>query len=253
MKIVTLLENTTCREDLRREHGLSLYLESQGHRLLFDMGQTDLFAENAQLLEVDLSTVEAAVLSHGHYDHGGGLTRFLQINHHAKVYASTHAFEPHYNAQNRNIGLTPPDQSRMIFVEKSTTILPGFSLHILPQPPVDTAGLQRMEGGRLVPEDFRHEQYLLVEEDGKRILFSGCTHKGIVQIARAFRPDVLIGGFHLSKIQDESVLGTIADALLALPTRYYTGHCTGTEQFGYLKQKMGARLEKLATGVQVEL
>lgn len=253
MKIVTLLENTTCREDLRWEHGLSLYLESQGHRLLFDMGQTDLFAENAQLLEVDLSTVEAAVLSHGHYDHGGGLARFLQINHHAKVYASTHAFEPHYNARNRNIGLNPPDQSRMVYVEESTTILPGFTLHTLPQPPVDTAGLQRMEDGCLVPEDFRHEQYLLVEEDGKRILFSGCAHKGIVQIARAFRPDVLIGGFHLSKIQDESVLDTIADALLTLPTRYYTGHCTGTEQFGYLKRKMGARLENLSTGVQVEL
>lgn len=253
MKIVTLLENTTCREDLRREHGLSLYLESQGHQLLFDMGQTDAFAENAKAMGVDLTNVEAAVLSHGHYDHGGGLARFLQINHNAKVYTNIHAFEPHYNAQNRDIGLNPPDQSRMVFVEESTIILPSFTLHTLPQPPMDTAGLQQMKDGRLFPEDFRHEQYLLVEEDGKRILFSGCAHKGIVQIAQAFRPDVLIGGFHLSKIQDESVLDTIANALLALPTQYYTGHCTGEIQFAYLKEKMGSRLEKLSTGVRVEV
>lgn len=249
MKIVTLLENTTCREDLGCEHGLSIYIESQGHRVLFDMGQSDMFAQNADVLGVDLGNVEAAVLSHGHYDHGGGLHRFLQINRYSEVYVNQYAFEPHYNARNRNIGLDPAlDKSRMIFVDKPTEILPGFTLHTIPDVPVDTSGLQRMEGSVLIPEDFRHEQYLLVEEDGLRVLFSGCAHKGIVQIARVFRPDVLIGGFHLSKIQERSVLDGIAEALLSLPTRYYTGHCTGGMQFAYLKQKMGTRLEGLCTG-----
>lgn len=254
MKIVTLLENTARREDLLREHGLSIYIESQGHRVLFDMGQSDAFAQNAAVLGVDLGKVEAAVLSHGHYDHGGGLRRFLQVNDHAKIYVNQHAFELHYNAQNRDIGLDPSlDRSRMIFGNKATEILPGFTLHTIPDAPVDTSGLQRMVGNKLVPEDFRHEQYLLVEENGKRILFSGCAHKGIVQIARAFRPDVLVGGFHLSKIQDESMLDGIAEALLALPTRYYTGHCTGQMQFDRLKQKMGSRLEELYTGAEPEL
>lgn len=249
MKIVTLLENTTYREDLRYEHGLSLYIESQGHHVLFDMGQSDAFAQNAEVLGVDLGNVEVAVLSHGHYDHGGGLGRFLQINDHANIYVNRHVFEPHFNARNRDIGLDPElDKKRMIFLDQPTEILPGFTLHTIPDAPVDTSGLQRMVGSKLVPEDFRHEQYLLVEEDGKRVLFSGCAHKGIVQIARIFRPDVLIGGFHLSKIQDESVLDAIAEALLALPTRYYTGHCTGGMQFAYLKQKMGTRLEGLYTG-----
>lgn len=254
MKIVTLLENTARREDLRYEHGLSLYIESQGRRVLFDMGQSDAFAQNAEVLGVDLAKVEAAVLSHGHYDHGGGLSRFLQSNDYAEVYVNQYAFEPHFNAQNRDIGLDPAlDKSRMIFLDKPMEILPGFTIYTIPDGPVDTSGLQRMVGSKLVPEDFRHEQYLLVEEDGKRVLFSGCAHKGIVQIARAFRPDVLIGGFHLSKIEDESVLDAIAEALLALPTRYYTGHCTGGMQFAQLKQKMGTRLEALSTGKVLEI
>lgn len=254
MKIVTLLENSTCREDLYAEHGLSLYVESQGHRILFDMGQTDGFARNAHKLGVDLAEVEAAVLSHGHDDHGGGLATFLRINDHAPVYVNRHAFEPHYNAQNRDIGLNPAlDKSRMIFTEGTIEICPGVTLHTFPVLPEDTSGLQRMDGGRLVPEDFRHEQYLLIEENGLRVLFSGCAHKGIVPIARAFRPDVLIGGFHLSKIQDGAVLDRIAAELLTLPTRYYTGHCTGEAQFRFLKSKMGDKLEPLSTGTRVEL
>jgi metal-dependent hydrolase (beta-lactamase superfamily II) len=80
MKLVTLMENSSCREDLCCEHGLSLYLETLGKKILFDAGQSAAFAENAAVLKVDLEAVDFAVLSHGHYDHSGGLERFLQIN-----------------------------------------------------------------------------------------------------------------------------------------------------------------------------
>lgn len=249
MKIVALIENTTCREDLHCEHGLSLYIECRGHRILFDMGQSEAFAENAETLGVDLTKVEAAVLSHGHYDHGGGIGRFLEKNVQAPIYVNSCVFEGHFNAQNQDIGLNPGlDKRRMIFLDGQTEIFPGITLHTIPEAPWDTSGLQRMVGNKLVPEDFRHEQYLLLEENGIRVLLSGCAHKGIVQIARSFQPDVLIGGFHLSKIQDKAVLDQIAGDLLALPTRYYTGHCTGREQFLFLKQQMGRRLEELHTG-----
>ena len=79
MKIVTLIENTACRDDVRPEHGLSLYIETGRHKILFDAGQTDRFAENARALGVDLSQVDIAILSHGHYDHGGGLMRFQAL------------------------------------------------------------------------------------------------------------------------------------------------------------------------------
>jgi len=251
MNIVTLIENTSCRETLAWEHGLSLYLETAGQRILFDMGQSGAFADNASRLGIDLGTVDFAVLSHGHYDHGGGIRRFLQSNAHAFIYVNQCAFEPHFNAGGKNIGLDPTlPRERIWFVEGSLSLAPGISLQTVPFLPTDTAGMTFCDGQ---PEDFRHEQYLLVEEAGKRILISGCSHKGIVAITEHFRPDVLVGGFHFMKTEDEGVLEEAARRLLALDCVYYTGHCTGQKQFDFLKQIMGERLHAVSTGTVLRI
>ena len=88
MRIVTLVENTARRQDLTAEHGLSLYIETENHKILFDAGQSEAFAENAKKLGVDLTQTDLAVLSHGHYDHGGGLAKFLEANDHAPIFLS---------------------------------------------------------------------------------------------------------------------------------------------------------------------
>lgn len=263
VKVWTLLENTACREDIRAEHGLSLYIETGSHRILFDMGQSDAFAENAEKLGVDLSRVDMAVLSHGHYDHGGGLGRFLEINHTAPVYLNRDAFAPHYNAAEKYIGLDPALKGReqLVFVEEKREIGPGMTLYTCNGwdrvCPVDPAGLKLLADGQLCPEDFRHEQYLLIEEAGKRILFSGCSHKGIRNIVHWFRPDVLVGGFHFMKL-DTAGAGTetleeAARDLLAFPAVYYTGHCTGEQQYAFLKERMGEQLQSLSGGMTVEI
>lgn len=255
MKIITLLENTVCRWDLVCEHGLSLYIETENRKILFDAGQSGAFADNAEKLGVDLAAVDIAILSHGHYDHGGGLPRFLEINRAAPVYVSRHAFAPHYNAKGTDIGL-PPDwqkNGRLMFTDGETAVGTGLSLHTLPLPPADSAGLTVLDNGMLRPEDFRHEQYLLVEEKGKRILFSGCSHKGILQLLRHFQPDILVGGFHFMKLEDEQRLKEAAQALAQYPTTYYTGHCTGEKQFAVLKAILGEKLHSLSTGRQVDL
>lgn len=92
VKVVTLLENAACREGLASAHGLSLYLETPRHRILFDMGPDGAFAENAAALGVDLKSVDLAVLSHGHYDHGGGLAAFCRCNDTARIYIRRDAF-----------------------------------------------------------------------------------------------------------------------------------------------------------------
>ena len=263
MKITVLAENTTCREDCGAEHGLSLLVETNGHIILFDAGQTTLFAANARTLGVDLGAVEMAVLSHGHYDHGGGLMEFLRLNDHAPVYVSEHAFEPHYNGGEKYIGLDAEltENDRVIAVADRRSLLSGIELipwgDEPPACPVESAGLSVMCNGSLVPEDFRHEQYMLVEEKGRRVLFSGCSHKGILNIMNRFRPDVLVGGFHFMKLDptsgDADKLSRMAGILSEYDTEYYTCHCTGTEQYEYLHSLMGERLHYLSVGMTVEL
>ena len=254
MKIVTLMENTSCSEALTCEHGLSLYLETQNHKILFDAGQSAAFADNAQKLGVDLENVDFAVLSHGHYDHGGGLGKFLECNKTAPVYVSNHAFEPHYS-QNGYIGLNLSLESsgRIVSVSRELQLAEGVTLHQIACAPMDTAGLEMEENGIRKPDDFRHEQYLMIEEQGKRILISGCSHKGILQIVEHFRPDNLVGGFHFMKITDENWLQEAAEKLLTYDTVYYIGHCTGQTQYDYLKGIMGDKLHYLAAGTILEI
>ena len=255
MKLITLMENTAVSSAFACEHGLSLYLETGGRKILFDAGQSGAFADNAGKLGVDLGAVELCILSHGHYDHGGGLARFLEKNSHAKIYVNRHAFEPHYNAAGKYIGLDLQLQknTRLCCTAGGETLGENLRLLTLNTPPTDTSGLTVMENGQLQPEDFRHEQYLLADEDGKRILISGCSHKGILNILEAFRPDILVGGFHFMKIEDRALLEHYARKLLTFPTTYYTGHCTGEPQFAVLKEIMGERLHGISAGSVAEI
>lgn len=254
MKITTLIENSSLSSAFIAEHGLSLYIEANGHKILFDMGQSDAFAENAEKLGIDLAQADLAVLSHGHYDHGGGLKRFLALNDHAPVYLSRHAFGDYYNGTEKYIGLDQAlkEENRLRMTGDVLKLADGLTLYSCnesaPAEPLNPYGLNKRCSDHFLPDDFLHEQYLLIEEEGKRVLISGCSHKGIMNIAAWFRADVLVGGFHFMKLTDKAALDRAADALLVHPTRYITGHCTGDMQYAHLKARMGDRLDALCTG-----
>ncbi len=257
MRITCLTENTA-RPGFESEHGLSLYIETQDKKILFDMGQTELFTRNAGKMGIDLTQVDLAILSHGHYDHGGGLTRFLELNTHAPVYVNEHAFGAYYNGTTKYIGLDAKLQGhpRLITTQDEHTIEKGLTLYTCntSAKPYDLGsfGLTQRAGEDFRPDAFLHEQYLLIEEDGRRVLISGCSHKGILNIVQWFRPDVLVGGFHFSKLPLDDTLAEYARILNESPTTFYTCHCTGLEQFAYMQQWM-PRLHYLATGDQITI
>lgn len=255
MKIVCLTENTAVN-GCTSEHGLSLFIDTDDVKLLFDMGQTDLFAKNAQQLSVDLSKVDVAVLSHGHYDHGGGLKSFIEINDTAPVYIPQNAFVKHYNGQTKYIGLDKEllSNKRLITVYEDTKIFDGITIINYKSVPqkhkFGCFGLKKELNGVIVDDDFDHEQYLLIERDNKRVLISGCSHRGIINIVEAIKPDIVIGGFHTSKMELDDELSTIGKKLSQCSCTFFTCHCTGEKQFEYLKKHVD-RLYYLSCGQKI--
>lgn len=260
MKITTLIENTTLSPDLTAEHGLSLFVETARHRFLFDAGQSNAFADNARKLGVELKTADFAVLSHGHYDHGGGMLRFLEKNRWARIYVNQNAFGVYCNGTRKYIGLDHRlrTSDRLVLTGDEYAIAPGLTLYSCNDRhrsvPTDPFGLTEQVGEFFLPDDFLHEHYLLIEEDGKRILLSGCSHKGILNILEWFRPHVLVGGFHFKQLPpDSEQLRRYGESLAKYDTLFYTGHCTGTEQYAVLKTILGDKLHAISTGSVLEI
>lgn len=274
MILKTLVENTSISENFKSEHGLSLYIETRRHKLLFDTGASGLFAENAVKMGVDLSEVDLAVISHGHYDHGGGLKTFLSMNSKARVYLNQRAFEKHFanraNGEKGYIGLDagllPND--RFVFVSEKVVIDEELRLfsHVKGDKfnPAGNRDLFMTAGEELVPDDFEHEQNLVITEGGKTVLLAGCAHKGIVNILeylaaeKGIEPGVVIGGFHLynraaDESEDPGLVMKIGAALLEHKAKYYTCHCTGMESYMRLKSIMSERLEYLTTGSEIKI
>ena len=106
-------------------------------------------------------------------------------------------------------------------------------------------------------DDFLHEQYLILAENGRRIVISGCSHKGILNIVNWLKPDVLIGGFHFVRLdpagEDRAFLEDAAKELLTHDCIYYTGHCTGEAAFAFLKERMGDKLQAIHAGTEILL
>lgn len=253
MKIISLMENTSGRADIKSEHGLSLYIEACGRRILFDAGQTHGFIDNAHTLGVDLASVDIAIISHGHYDHGDGMTHFLRLNQTAPVYVRKRADLPYYNGE-RYIGLDPVlrDSDRLVIIDGEVSLGDGLKIITHDVKPANRGALTLRLGDRFIPDSFDHEHYLLIEEGGKRVLISGCSHKGVISLAERIRPDALVGGFHFMDMPLDDGLRIAGERLDALDCDYYTCHCTGVLQYEFLTKYM-KRLSYLASGDRIEL
>lgn len=270
MNITSLVENTS-RMGLSVEHGLSLYIEKDdGQKVLFDMGQSSLFARNAKVLSLDIADVDVAIVSHGHYDHGGGLKTFLDENEKAKVFIHKDAFLPHYSLREtglRYIGLDTQLQKneRLVFCNDETCIETAMTLFAnVHGDCCNPIGNRLLFGPEETKNDtFCHEQSLIIEEAGKVVLFAGCAHCGIINILRKAEevtgktPTHVFAGMHLVKSgldsdAENAFIHTLATELQKYKnTMFYTMHCTGEEQYMKLKSLMDAQIAYLSCGDRI--
>ncbi len=271
MKFVSLLENTSAHAECGCMHGLSLYLETAQHHLLFDMGPNALFLENAEVLGVDIASVDLAFLSHGHYDHGGGLELFCKRNPNAPILMGEGVFDAHaVQAETgtgyRDIGLDTHVQRKyagrfLHHVGKFDDELTVFSE--IPDKDYLTAAsasLLEKQNGVYASDRFFHEQNLIVQSEGKSILLAGCAHRGIINILRAGEAilggefDYVISGFHLTNPgrgidePDALILAVGEELHQRKHTHYITGHCTGDHPYQVLKQQLGEQISAMPVG-----
>lgn len=258
--VTVLIEETSLKHNIAHEHGLSLYIKTPCHKLLFDTGASPKFIENAHQLGIDLSQVDTAVISHGHYDHAGGLNSFLNVNSKADIYVNEHFFGDYWANDGRYVGVDPSLKSnnRIKLLSDRYDIddeLSIFSGNRQKRPfKMDSFGLLKRSLQKTLPDDFLHEHYLMIKDDDAPVLVSGCSHKGILNILSwcPKEPRAVIGGLHLMKLDTTGsgavFLNATAQELIKSSAVFYTCHCTGLQQYAFLKEAMGDKINYIHSG-----
>lgn len=287
MKWTVLSDNRSDDSRLSTEHGLSILLETtnergqcdaridiaerggvrrsqtERHRILLDTGASDVFVRNAEVLGVDLRSVDYVFISHGHRDHAGGLQYFLEHNEKAQIIVSPDAMSGKFFSKRENLhSITTEwpeiDAARLILIDQTCEVAEGIRViaHIHqnhPMPKGDQNLYVQDAHGDFIHDDFRHELALYV--DG--LLFTGCAHSGLENILYACPCPIksVVGGFHLLDGQEsEEELVALSQRLNKQypSTRFYTGHCTGDNFFEIIKGAMGEQLQSFKCGTIIE-
>ena len=272
MRIINLVENELGNSGCEAAHGLSFYVETENHKLLFDSSPSDVVIRNARMLGVDLPAVDTVILSHGHYDHSGGILPFVELNPRAKIYMQYNAGGEYYAFDGEEQGFRYIGIDKKILSLPQVQLLKGdikiddelqvFTVDQRDYPlPSTNKRLRELCNGQYIQDEFHHEQNLLLTADGKKILFCGCAHNGILNVMETLErkfgsaslPDLVIGGFHLMKRTefseaDTSEITEIANRLKSYKAHFATCHCTGLPVFNQMKEIMGDQLSYVHSG-----
>ena len=273
--ITTLVEDTASAVGLSGEHGLSFWVEYGNQHVLFDTGQTDLLVENARLLGVNLDKAEAIVLSHGHYDHTGGLAAVLDIAPRAIVYVHPAALWPKFarkSHETQAIGMSDSTKEvirahvqneRVVWTEEPTEVMPGlFATGQIPRNTdfEDVGGAffvdENCEKADILPDD----QAMFFDTPRGLVVLLGCSHAGVVntldyvlKLTGKRRIYSVMGGLHLLSSSQERIERTISVFRGYDVQRIGLVHCTGANATQQIRNAFPGRCLTCSTGSQVNL
>lgn len=268
-KLTVIVDNIP-KGDIKGEWGFSMLVEYKDKKILVDTGASDLFAENMKKLGFSIEDVDYATLSHAHYDHANGMVRFFKENKKAKFYLRDGAKENCYAKKfffKKYIGL-PANvltdyADRIEFATGDYRLFDGVYLIPHKTPGLEKIGkrenmYQKTPKG-FIPDDFSHEQSLVLDTDKGLVIINCCSHGGaanIIQEIMTTFPDKkvygLIGGFHLFN-KSESEIRQVAGKIKSTGISYVcTGHCTKDRAYNIMKEELGALLEQLHVGLVME-
>lgn len=275
MKLYILADNRTRKRGFLAEHGLSLFLEQENSALLFDTGQSDVYRRNAALMGADLGKTDCVVLSHGHYDHCGGMRYFPVLDRRLTIYAHEAAFAGKYvleadGTTYREIGIPWTREERetlekhLVLTKKKTRIASGVYLcgEIPGVLPFEKASknFYREEGTGKSLDPMKDEQMLVYDGEKGLSLFLGCSHPGIVNCLHyalslfpGKRIHTLAAGMHLDGASPARLQTTIRHMLALDIQKVIPLHCTGIAAICEMKRAFGDRCLPLCAGDALEL
>ncbi len=268
MKITTLTDNLVYKNSLCAEHGLSLYIELEDNIILFDTGQSDIFYNNSKILGKDISKVNHLIISHGHYDHTGGIDTFLEQNHIANIYLMHSALNTKYNGK-RYIGIKKSIINKLSNCNR--VIEPDSNIHkidnniylinsITRRYPAEVSNSLLTEiDGKLIKDPFIDEQFMIIKRDKGVVVITGCSHNGILNILEETKAlfnlpiYALIGGIH-TKGSSNEYIQTITNYLKnETIEKLALSHCTGIDPFYKIKEIIGNNCTYNLTGNEIIL
>ena len=271
-RITVLCENTASQKGLLAEHGLAFWIEHNGRNILFDTGQGYCLKHNAHALNVPLESTEAIVLSHGHFDHTGGLVDALTAANLPPVFLHPMALTPRYvcrDGERREIGMPQPaeellsDRVRLVMTKKPTEVFPGiFATGTVPRftDYEDSGGPFFFDRDCSEPDTFPDDQALYYETSAGTVVVLGCAHAGIVntlQYIRNLTDNVpiyaVLGGTHLVAASEERIDKTIAFLQELQVQRLHPAHCTGFVAMAQLWQAFPDRYAPCPVGTIMEI
>ncbi len=269
---ITILVDNEAGAGLKAEHGFSLWIDTGDRRLLFDTGQDELLLANAEALHVDLAQADSVILSHGHYDHTGGLSSLLHHAHAFDLYCHPAAVHPRYSVRNHQAkSLQMPrasmaaldhfPQEHLHWVQQPTLLTPDIGLTgpILRKTSFeDTGGPFFLDQAGHRPDPVDDDLGLWISTDSGLIVCVGCAHSGLIntlhQILRqnpGQRIRSIIGGFHLLNADRRRIEQTLKDLHQLAPEQIIPCHCTGEEAVQQLRHAFGKRCRSGMAGMQL--
>ena len=255
LKITTLIENTKGEHlALKSEHGISFFIEKDGHQLLFDTGQSGTFLENAEQLQIDLSNLEYVIISHGHYDHSGGLRALTRIAKKFELIAGDGFFKEKYVYRNNSYEFLGNNFDEKFLLENGisyrfvnsdlTEILPG--IYVITKFPrvhkdeVINPRFKLLKDGSYVDDPFNDEVLVAIDTPEGLVVLLGCSHPGMKNMLDAVRGLIgkpiyaVLGGTHLVEASDDS-LDISMDYLNNSEMKVIgVSHCTGKKAMSNL-------------------